>query len=68
MELLTAVVAFVVGSFLGVYMRRSAAQDFERGVTLGLAQLPNLVKTSTSVQPPRHEQHQPKQNGPQDKK
>lgn len=67
MELLYAIVALVVGMSLGVWMRRLDVSAFERGVQLGLSQLPNLVKAQQ--QPPRqHEHNHPKNNGPQDKK
>jgi hypothetical protein len=67
LEVLTAVVALVAGFVAGCWIRKDAVNLFERGVALGLAQLPNLVKSQTQIPHQRHDQNQPKRD-PQDKK
>lgn len=69
LELLTAVVCLIVGVMLGVYMRRNAVLDFQRGVELGLAQAAALLKVlpQPPQQQPRHE-NRPHQHTPPEKK
>ena len=67
LEVLIAIVALTVGFVGGVYLRRSAVADFERGVQLGLSQLGTLVKSQANVQQPRHDSPKPQNNGPQNK-
>ena len=68
LELCVAVVCLVLGFVGGVWMRRSAIADFERGVSLGLTHAATLVKSHVNVQQPRHDNNQkPQQNNPAQK-
>ncbi len=67
LELCVAVVCLAIGFAGGCWMRRNAIADFERGVSLGLAQLGTLVKTQGNPHQPRHENQKPQQNNPAQK-
>lgn len=62
LEMSVAVVCLAIGFVGGIYARRNAIADFERGVSLGLTHATTLVKSHANVQQPRHDNRPPQQN------
>lgn len=67
LELTVAIVCLAIGFVGGVWMRRSAIQDFQRGVELGLSHMPMLVKAHQQPQQQRHDNNQKPQQSPAQK-